>query len=131
MAYPTYHDVINCNGKEYLVVKNNPKKCKAVDLKTGKIWNIPYEMATVVRKGTAADIAKQETITDKALHLGQPVMFNSYPKEAGIVFVVIGIGCTGVKLARMFGSEDRFYRNVQPSALNVLEHKDVISALIK
>jgi len=124
-----YHDVVACDDKEYLVVKNNPKKVKAVDLNTGKVWNIPYHMVTIVRKGTAADIAKHITVADTALQLGQPVMFTSYPKEAGIVFVVIGLTSGGVKLARMFDSGDKYYRNVQPSSLKVLSNVDVKNAL--
>lgn len=116
----TYHDVINCKGTEYLVIKNNPKKVKAIDLNTGKTWNIPYHMAIFVRKGTAADLAKHVTIADAALELGQPVRFNSYPKEAGKVFVVIGMTTSGVKIAQLFDSGDRFYRNVQPSSLSTL-----------
>jgi hypothetical protein len=130
MSVVTYHDVVNCNGKEYLVIKNNPKKVKAIDLATGKTWNIPYYMATFVRKATPQDLSKHVEVATTALRLGQPVMFNSYPKEAGIVFVVIGMTASGVKIARMFNSNDQFYRNVQPSALKVLENKDVISALI-
>lgn len=125
-----YHDVVNCGGKEYLVIKCNPKKVKTIDLATGKVWNIPYYMATFVRKANAADIAKQVTVADAALQLGQPVVFTSYPKEAGIVFVVTGMTAAGVKVARMFDSGDKYYRNVQPSALKALSNKEVISHLV-
>lgn len=126
-----YHDVISCKGEEYLVTKNNPKNLKTVHLKTGKTWNIPYYMATFVRKGTAADIAKHETVAQTALNLGQPVMFTSYPKEEGVVFTVIGMTGGGIKIAKMFGSKDQFYRNVQPSALKALTVLEVQKALIQ
>lgn len=126
-----YHDVVNCNGKEYIVIKCNPKKVKAIDLSTGKTWNIPYYMAHFVRKANGADLAKHVTITDAALALGQPVVFTSYPKEAGVVFVVIGMTAAGVKVAPMFDSNDKFYRNVQPSSLKALSSHEVIPLLIK
>lgn len=125
-----YHDVINCQGKEYLVIKCNPKKVKAIDLATGKTWNIPYHMGTVVRKATAADLAKHVTVTDAALQLGQAVRFNSYPKEAGKVFVVIGVTAAGVKVAQLFDSGDKFYRNVQPSALTVIPRAELVNYVI-
>lgn len=126
-----YHDVVECGGKEYIVIKCNPKKVKTIDLATGKVWNIPYYMATFVRKATPVDVAKQITVADAALQLGQPVVFTSYPKEAGKVFVVIGVTAAGVKVAQLFDSGDKFYRNVQPSALKALSNKEVISYLVK
>lgn len=124
------NDVIQCGGKEYLVQKLNPKKIKAVDLKTGKVWNIPYYMANFVRKAGATDLAKFITVADEALHLGQPVVFKTYQKEAGNLFVVIGMTSAGIKIARMFNNtSDSFYRNVQPNSLKVLSHDEVVNGI--
>lgn len=51
------HDVINCKDKAFIVIKLNPKKVKCVMLSSGETWNIPYHMATFIRKATSTDLA--------------------------------------------------------------------------
>lgn len=109
------NDIIGCQGKEYLVTKLNPKKFKATDLATGKTWNIPYYMADFVRKANAVDKTINDTVSSKALVLGEVVQFKSE------LYVVLGSTTAGLKLAKLGGDSDKYYRNVSPSVVEKVE----------
>lgn len=113
-------DIILCQGKEYLVTKLNPKKFKATDLATGKTWNIPYYMASFDRKATNADRAVEITLADTALVLGDVVQFK------GALFAVLGSTSTGLKLAKLGGDHDKFYRNVSPKVVTRVELSTIL-----
>lgn len=109
------HDVVECQGKNYLVTKLNPKKFKATDLATGKTWNIPYFMANFVRKSTPADRTFEIELQQKALVLGEVVQFKTQ------LYVVIGVTAGGLKLVKLGGDSDKYYRNVSPSVVEKVE----------
>lgn len=114
------NDVVSLSGKTYIVTKLNPKKFKATDLSTGKTWNIPYFMAEFVRKATPADFLINETLTETAFVLGNIVKFKNG------LYVVIGMTSSGLKLVKLGGDYDKYYRNVSPKVCEKVDPSTVL-----
>lgn len=115
------NDIIVCQGKEYLVTKFNPQKFKATDLATGKTWNIPYYMAEFVRKATNADRAFEVELANTAFVLGEVVHFKL------ALYVVLGVTGTGLKLAKLGGDHDKYYRNVPLKSVQKVELSAILA----
>ena len=130
-----YNDIVMYKGKEFLTIKPNPKKFKAVELNSGQTWNFPYFMVTFVRKATAEDKDKlndaqhlSEQKSAEAVKAGQIVRC-TIPKLKGLLWVVTAINKTTDSIVP-FQSDGVGYR-VGKGSLVTVGTQDIITYLVK
>lgn len=121
------NDVVYYDGAEYLVEKVNPKTLKTIHMSTGKRWTLPHYVK-FLRKATATDLVIKAEAVATALVLGSVVKFvGKTSSTQNALYVVLGVGSNSlVKVAKLGGDHDRFYKNVNPKSLKAVEPSDFL-----